>query len=462
MNQKMSKKVEGSMPCGNPKRFESRDVLRMPQERSQHKKMKVDGPDPIETQSEKHLHVLLDRQVKKDFTFTDQFSRHRSFTPATSHDPGVEKLVGVHGFVHYRQVSDLDSKIDYLRHCGLSDEEVTLWLQEEMQIKPSTGYGAHPASKSGQLLEIQKKIQDKEKSLIIPDKFQGALELSRQERDLEKSIVQKFGRMSDLPVIVTEKKFKETHPDDPINHISEILNGVETKVEREPRRDRRRRRKMEKRKLYYDSLKSSEEPITESIPNDQLVSADTHHEVESQSVNTSCNPNGHSIHTGLISPEDEVLTLSNDSCERLTESSEQPEQHNINKNYIQETNTRKEITGPINFISRDDIEKNRLSLDEIKAVDKFRNFSFGEPNKVIYVKNLHPKTTDEELVALFGLFQAPDKPHIIFKRLTGRMNGQAFITFPDEVTAREAIQLINGYKLRDRPVILSYGRKTVS
>ena len=38
--------------------------------------------------------------------------------------------------------------------------------------------------------------------------------------------------------------------------------------------------------------------------------------------------------------------------------------------------------------------------------------------------------TDEDLVSLFGRFQMPDSSTIIYKLMTGRMRGQAFITFP--------------------------------
>ncbi|XP_013090423.2 RNA-binding protein 41-like isoform X1 [Biomphalaria glabrata] len=457
MNHKVSKKVEGSMPCGNPKRFESRDVLRMPQAVLQNKKRKIDGQEHIETQSEKHLQILLQRQVKKDVTLSDQFSHHRSFTPATSHDPGVEKLVGVHSFQHYKTVGDLDSKIDHLRHCGLNDEEVTIWLQEEMKIESTPGYGAHPLSKSAQLIEIQKKITEKEKSLSVPDTFQGALELSRQERDLEISIAQKFGTISDLPSIITQKKFKDTHPDDPINHLSEILSDIDKKTERDSRRDRRRRRKLERKKLYYESLKLNTE--LDADPTDHLAER-TRQDLQVDSSDISCDiikdcpdPAPHNNETS------KTLDI---ICERLSDSNQIIEKERGNTNSNQESSSRTEISGPINFIPRREIENNKLTLEEIKSMEKFRNFTFGEPNKIVYVKNLHPKVSDEDLVALFACFQTADKPQIIFKRLTGRMKGQAFITFPDEATAGEAIQLVNGYKLRDKPIILSYGKKTAT
>lgn len=76
-----------------------------------------------------------------------------------------------------------------------------------------------------------------------------------------------------------------------------------------------------------------------------------------------------------------------------------------------------------------------------KSITKFLNFlnplklpwynhlvSFY--SQVVYVKNLPNKTTEEDLIALFGSFQSRGQPRIVFKLLSGRMKGQAFITFP--------------------------------
>lgn len=64
-----------------------------------------------------------------------QFSQHRSFSLATSHDPEVEKLIGVRSLEKYQTVNDLDARIDYLRHCGLDDAEITFKLKDEFKDK---------------------------------------------------------------------------------------------------------------------------------------------------------------------------------------------------------------------------------------------------------------------------------------------------------------------------------------
>lgn len=55
------------------------------------------------------------------------------------------------------------------------------------------------------------------------------------------------------------------------------------------------------------------------------------------------------------------------------------------------------------------------------------------PQQVLYVKNLGPRVTMKDLVSLFARFQQEDSRPIQFRLLSGRMRGQAFITFPGEL-----------------------------
>lgn len=52
--------------------------------------------------------------------------------------------------------------------------------------------------------------------------------------------------------------------------------------------------------------------------------------------------------------------------------------------------------------------------------------------QVLYLKNLGPRVTMKDLVALFARFQKEDRPLLQFRLLSGRMRDQAFITFPGE------------------------------
>ncbi|KAL6089882.1 hypothetical protein STEG23_030382 [Scotinomys teguina] len=90
----------------------------------------------------------------------------------------------------------------------------------------------------------------------------------------------------------------------------------------------------------------------------------------------------------------------------------------------------KKLTQPIEFIPEDEIQRSRLSEEEIRNIPMFSSYNPGEPNKVLYLKNLSPQVKERDLISLFARFQEKTGPPIQFQIMTGRMRGQAFITFP--------------------------------
>jgi len=46
--------------------------------------------------------------------------------------------------------------------------------------------------------------------------------------------------------------------------------------------------------------------------------------------------------------------------------------------------------------------------------------------------------------------------------LTGRMKGQAFVTFPDEATSKAAFELANGFVFKGKPLLIQYGNSQAS
>lgn len=73
------------------------------------------------------------------------------------------------------------------------------------------------------------------------------------------------------------------------------------------------------------------------------------------------------------------------------------------------------------------------------------------------MKNLGPRVTMKDLVSLFARFQQDSTP-IQFRLLSGRMRGQAFITFPDIQSAQDAMLLVNGYRLQGKPMVIEFGK----
>uniref|UniRef100_A0ABM5EVN3 RNA-binding protein 41 n=1 Tax=Pogona vitticeps TaxID=103695 RepID=A0ABM5EVN3_9SAUR len=111
------------------------------------------------------------------------------------------------------------------------------------------------------------------------------------------------------------------------------------------------------------------------------------------------------------------------------------------------------------LVPEEEIVRNRLSVDEIRRMPRFSSYAPGEPSEVLYLKNLSRHVTVRDLLSLFARFQERDGPPIRFRLLSGRMRGQAFVTFPSISTAEAALQLANGFSLLGRPLVIEFGRK---
>ncbi|XP_015264448.1 PREDICTED: RNA-binding protein 41 [Gekko japonicus] len=119
------------------------------------------------------------------------------------------------------------------------------------------------------------------------------------------------------------------------------------------------------------------------------------------------------------------------------------------------------VTEVVEFVPEEEILKNRLSEEEIRKIPRFSSYNPGEPNKVLYLKNFSPRVTVKHLMSLFARFQEKDGPEINFRMLSGRMRGQAFLTFSSVSTAQAALKLVNGFNLLGKPLVIEFGRNKV-
>ncbi|KAF3840590.1 hypothetical protein F7725_006452 [Dissostichus mawsoni] len=117
------------------------------------------------------------------------------------------------------------------------------------------------------------------------------------------------------------------------------------------------------------------------------------------------------------------------------------------------------VRGEIQTISEEEVLKNRESEEGIQNIPRFRNYQPGKPSKVLCVKNLSARASLAQLVALFSRYEQQSAPPLLYRLLTGRMKGQAFITLPDAETAQKALQLVHGYRLLGKPLVVEFGRE---
>ena len=79
------------------------------------------------------------------------------------------------------------------------------------------------------------------------------------------------------------------------------------------------------------------------------------------------------------------------------------------------------------------------------------------------MKNIAKTVTDKDLHYIFGKYvnwniEAEQAMFDIRLMQEGRMKGQAFITLPSEMAAKQALRDTNAYVLNDKPIVVQFAR----
>ncbi|KAJ8297547.1 hypothetical protein KUTeg_024078, partial [Tegillarca granosa] len=333
----------------------------------------------------------------------------------------LEQLSGVTNFSQFKDIEGKDSYIAELKHCGLTEEEIDIKIHSDEihdQVSKKPKYGVDQLNYESKLEEIERKIKDRQERLSKPDQFFGRKKLTRHEMELEQSLIQDNDQSKLLTKMLTSEttnKNEFIHPDHPMNNLPNILRSI-SKGNKEGKRTRRKNK--QKLALLVGNMKTAIDSI-DNLPEETQSIACTCTEGridrnQSDSVPESCDR--HVIDDSSTSTSNKIT---------LSENVEHRNNCQINSGIKKS----REIQGLVSVLSEIDIIKDRLTEQEIKQLPRFENYSSGELSNVLYLKNLSSKVTEEDLVSLFIRFEDKSGPKLIFRLMTGRMKGQAFITF---------------------------------
>ncbi|KAM7269202.1 hypothetical protein ACFE04_024699 [Oxalis oulophora] len=116
------------------------------------------------------------------------------------------------------------------------------------------------------------------------------------------------------------------------------------------------------------------------------------------------------------------------------------------------------------YATPEELEGGKWPPEEILSLPMFKNYVAGDPSSKLYVKNLAKDVVEDDFYFLFGsLFGSTDeaKSCLTLKLYReGRMRRQAFVTFPSVDLAQHALNLVHGYELKGKPIIIQFRRNT--
>lgn len=329
------------------------------------------------------------RLVFRELQNGKEFEKSSEFVPFTSYAAGASSL---HAF---QEIIDTSNEIEILKAAGLTNDDIRLFLDS----KRGDDYlnQTHRNFEKSLLQERMKTI----KSMI--EKYCNKQERKEAERnsvagrhksEFALSVKPDSTETKLLQFALNSRKQDDCHFPHPMDFVKEIEQARFGSIETLP--IKKIRKKARNLSHQIARIENSTESNYRLKNNSKEISYtnDTKWDLKQD-----------------ISSESNIKVVKQYTCkpQRL---------YTIENGVIIEINSPNQSLNNINF--------ERISIEEIKKDSKFANYDEGEPSKTLYLKNLHKKTTQKDLRVLVSRFT---NANFDVKSLSGKMNGQAFITF---------------------------------
>uniref|UniRef100_A0A3P9PEU6 RNA-binding protein 41 n=1 Tax=Poecilia reticulata TaxID=8081 RepID=A0A3P9PEU6_POERE len=398
-----------------------------------------EGPllEEQETEGQRQLHSLLLQQLHTGVDVDRCVAKRQCFAPASLYRPFGEQAAGVRSLSQFQALQDGEKELVGLQELGLTDAEIQLWQNRDapdMSGNKSNGVCAAPDARRQRLQAIRNKIEARAELLSRPQRFSASQPLSRREMEIEQALFQGTDRLGFLTALYhrdgdTEESQQGASSSDPMDS------------------------------LYRDVLRCQKHISPEDSEGQQAVG--------SASAATSDQSQSCQSHSPLHGSD----LQSKDTSEHLQDGAETnppapPERIDLNQQIGRlggasgaKSGKLLTVSGEIKTLPDEEILNNRESDEGIRSMARFQNYQPGKPSKVLCVKNLSAQASIAQLVALFSRFEQKDGPPVVYRLLTGRMKGQAFIMLPDTQTAQNALRLVHGYRLLGKPLVVEFGRE---
>ncbi|XP_072230998.1 RNA-binding protein 41 [Leuresthes tenuis] len=417
-----------------------------------------EGPllEEQETEGQRQLHSLLLQQLHTDVNIDRCVAKKQCFAPAALYRPFGEQAAGVRSLSQFQALQDREKELSCLRELGLTETEIQLWQSRDAleTAEKSHGVCAAPDAKQQRLQVIRDKIEARAELLSRPQRFAASRPLSRREMEIEQALFQGTDRLGFLTALY--------HRDE------DNQEGQQGAPSLDPLDS-----------LYRDVLSSEKQAALHSSDGEPTITSHLFsHRTEFDQSQNSQKENNQSKYERQTELQTEKGCSSVWPQSSSDTSAQQPAQDRpeplrptvpIQINMCQPIGSLcgaaggsggpLTIRGEIVPVKDDEILKNRESEEGIRSIPRFRNYQPGKPSKVLCVKNLSTQASVAQLVALFSRFEQKGGPPVLYRLLTGRMKGQAFITLPDAETAQNALQLVHGYRLLGKPLVVEFGRE---
>ncbi|MBN3322948.1 RBM41 protein, partial [Atractosteus spatula] len=414
---------------------------------SRHSCEDAPAPEEQETEGQRQLRGLLLQQLDTAVDLDRCVAKRKCFAPAALYKPFGEQAAGVRSLSEFQALQDGEQELASLRELGLTDAEIELWLSRDAlrNAEKRRGVSAAPGAREERLQQVEEKLAARRALLARPQRLSASRALSRREMEIEKALFHGADRQRFLTALYHREE--EPQPDDGQTLCSDSLDSVYRAVLRDAGQQA-----LSAKVQGGPSDHSSPQPRQSQNSHFDQSQGDIHSSDQSQSASAG---SGQAQRVNSHFDQSQGDIHSSDQSQSGGTGSSQSQRENTTSDQSEPQGSRGlpvsrslsvsqpigklcgvgggppvTVTGPVQPISEEEIRANRATVQEIQQIPRFHNYQQGEPSKVLFVRNLSPRASLAQLVSVFSRFQPPCAPVLRYRLLTGRLKGQAFITFP--------------------------------
>ncbi|XP_069896070.1 RNA-binding protein 41 isoform X3 [Dipodomys merriami] len=371
--------------------------------------------EELETEGERQLKSLLQHQLDTSVSIEECVSKKESFAPGTMYKPFGKEAAGTMTLSQFQTLHEKDQETASLRELGLSETEILIW-KSHVSGEKKKRLRATPEAIQNRLQDIEERISERQRILCLPQRFSKSKQLTRREMEIEKSLFQGADRHSFLKALYYQAHHKKTSAD---KYMTSMKRKIKLGTKDESRKKNRGDSINNLENFYQEVIMKKHLEEFQLMRGEPLAS---HSLVSATSVSDSDTAENSSL---LQDEGNQAAQGKGPSLHVAKVNDFSPEQCWTGP---------KKLTEPIEFVPEDEIQRNRLSEEEIRNIPMFSSYNPGEPNK------------------------EKKGPPIEFQIMTGRMKGQAFITFPNKEIACQALHQVNGYNLHGKILVIEFGK----
>lgn len=344
---------------------------------------------------------------------------------------------GVSTLDEFKQAEETVHHLEWLKKVGLTNDEIKLY-QDDVAGLLDQRQKIESGVLNSQLEAINNKINDYQNKAGSSDQCDNQPSTSKQQETAD--ILQ---RIHKKPI----KFYPEGHPMHEIKDIEDNLFGHlkdDNIIPITKRRKILRRLERKKERVLLQSIGVGTVPNVSKPPKPGSLwdVAEVPNRVKPETSKSN----------QIIGPKKQTMyTVKDNKIMRLepVRQEERPDEYQA-----------VDIVVPVNAAEEHLLEGTKMCVDDIKKIERFKDYEPGIPSKVLYLKNIAPAVTQEQLSLLFNQFVLDNGGPVDIRLMTGRMRGQAFVAFQNEDVAIQAMQEVNGTILSGRPVIAQFGRSS--